>query len=89
MELIIFCKLNVSHNLYTHSHTLTHTSVDMVDAWMKMKDNVFGQSGEPTWTSLDKALRSIKQTSVADKIKSDIGIYGCISIVLGGGVTKD
>ena len=41
---------------------------------MKMKDNVFGKSGEPTWTSLAKALRSIKLTSVADKITSDIGI---------------
>ena len=42
-----------------------------------MKDNVFGVSGEPMWTSLDKALRSIKQTSVADKIKSDIGAHAC------------
>jgi hypothetical protein len=46
----------------------------MVDAWMKMKDNVFGQSGEPTWKSLSVALRSIDQTSVADKIKRDIGM---------------
>ena len=63
---------------HTHTHTLTHTTVDMVDAWMKMKDNVFGVSGAPMWSSLDKALRSIKQMSVADKIKSDIGTHAYI-----------
>ena len=66
------------HKCIPPSHTLTHPSVDMVDAWMKMKDNVFGVSGEPMWSSLDKALRSIKQMSVADKIKSDIGTHAYI-----------
>ena len=60
---------------HTLTHTHTHTSVDMVDAWMKLKDDVFGRSGKPTWNSLTVALRSIEQTSVADKIKRDIGIY--------------
>ena len=45
-----------------------------MDAWVKMKDNVFGKSGEPTWSSLVEALRSIKQTSLAEKIRSDIGM---------------
>ena len=56
-------------------------SGDMVDAWMKMKDNVFGTSGEPTWSSLVSALRSIKQTTLADKIKSDIGMYSNVYVI--------
>ena len=61
-----------------HSNTHTHTSVDVVDAWMKLKDDVFGRSGEPTWNSLTAALRSIEQTSVADKIKRDIGMLSLV-----------
>ena len=64
-----------------HAHTHTHTSVDMVDAWMKLKDNVMLKSGEPTWKTLAAALGSIEQTSVADKIKRDIGIYLHVHVV--------
>ena len=46
---------------------------DMVDAWIVMKDDVFGRSGEATWTSLVKALEEVKQTSLAAQIKKDIG----------------
>ena len=66
---------------HTHTHTHTHISVDMVDAWMKLKGDVMSKTGEPTWKSLTAALRSIEQTSVADKIKRDIGIPTC-SLVL-------
>ena len=58
----------------------------MVDAWMKLEGNVMVKTGEPTWKSLAAALRSIEQTSVADKIKRDIGIPTCTcSLVQYGG----
>ena len=63
------------NNNYLYSCTYMHvttTTGDMVEAWLKMKDDVFSESGEPTWTTLSDALKSINQTSLADKI---IGNY--------------
>ena len=41
---------------------------DMIDAWLKMKDDVFMVSGEPTCDSLVVALKKIGQNSMADEI---------------------
>ena len=41
---------------------------DMVLAWLNQQDNVMKKSGKPTWESLMKALRTIGQEGLAQKI---------------------
>ena len=52
--------------LYTKSYFLL--SGDMVEAWLKMKDDVYDEHGEPTWNSLVKGLKKVNQKSIASKI---------------------
>ena len=40
----------------------------MVEAWLKMKDDVYDEHGEPTWNSLVKGLKKVNQKSLASKI---------------------
>ena len=42
---------------------------DMVDAWLRKEENVLEKSGRPTWTSLVKALRGIRQEGIAQYIE--------------------
>ena len=42
---------------------------EMVACWLKRKDNVMSITGEPTWSSLIKALKSISQPGIAQKGK--------------------
>ena len=42
----------------------------MVEAWLKMKDNVYDDHREPTWNSLAKGLKKANQMSLAKKITS-------------------
>ena len=41
----------------------------MVAAWLKREDKVLQDSGEPTWSTLEGALRKIGQTGLAEDIK--------------------
>ena len=43
-------------------------SGDMVEAWLKQKDDVFNESGEPTVTSLTEALKKINKVDLAERI---------------------
>ena len=45
---------------------------DMVEAWLRKDDNVLERSGPPTWKSLVKALETIGNIGIADKIKEDM-----------------
>ena len=47
---------------------------DMVAAWLRQEDNVMSKSGEPTWRSLVKALREVRQEGVARKIEQQRSI---------------
>ena len=40
----------------------------MVEAWLKMKDDVYDEHGEPTWNSLVEGLKKVNQKSIASKI---------------------
>ena len=41
---------------------------EVVAAWLNRQDNVLQQSGEPTWSTLEDALRKIGQTGLAEDI---------------------
>ena len=49
---------------------------DVVAAWLKRQDEVLQHSGEPTWSTLEDALRKIGQTGLAEDVK---GKYKIIS----------
>ena len=40
----------------------------MVEAWLKQKDDVFNESGEPTVASLTEALKKINKVDLAERI---------------------
>ena len=42
---------------------------EMVAAWLNRQDNVFHQSGEPTWMGLVDALEKIGQAGIAKDIR--------------------
>ena len=44
---------------------------EMVAAWLNRQDNVLQQSGEPTWSTLEEALRKIGQTGLAEDVKGE------------------
>ena len=41
---------------------------EVVAAWLNRQDNVLKHSGEPTWSTLEEALRKIGQTGLAEDI---------------------
>ena len=44
--------------------------IQIVNAWLIGKDDVYTRSGPPSWTSLAKALESIGHTTIANAIKN-------------------
>ena len=42
---------------------------EVVAAWLNRQDNVLQQSGEPTWSTLEEALRKIGQTGLAEDVR--------------------
>lgn len=42
---------------------------DVVAAWLNRQDKVLQHSGEPTWSTLEDALRKIGQTGLAEDVK--------------------
>lgn len=42
---------------------------EVVAAWLNRQDNVLQHSGEPTWSTLEDALRKIGQTGLAEDVK--------------------
>ena len=42
---------------------------DVVAAWLNRQDEVLQHSGEPTWSTLENALRKIGQTGLAEDVK--------------------
>ena len=49
-------------------HSVKDIHKRMVIAWLSEKDNVVETSGNPSWKSLEDALRKIGATDVADMI---------------------
>ena len=43
----------------------------MVAAWLNRQDEVLQCSGEPTWSTLEAALRKIGQTGSAEDVKEN------------------
>ena len=43
---------------------------EMVAAWLNRQDDVLKHSGEPTWSTLEDALRKIGQTGLAEDVRS-------------------
>ena len=43
---------------------------EMVAAWLNRQDKVLQHSGEPTWSTLEDALRKIGQTGLAEDLKT-------------------
>ena len=55
--------------LYPTLQKMTSFPDEMVAAWLNRQDNVLQHSGEPTWSTLENALRKIGQTGLAENVK--------------------
>lgn len=74
----IICKyLNysvvIANFLYIIVHYYICTTITLgavIESWLRMDDDVFTKSGEPTWSSLVVGLESVGHTILTDKIKS-------------------
>ncbi len=54
---------------YPHLRNMNPLMEEMVAAWLNKEDNVFSVSGDPSWTSLTKALRNTNHLGTAKKIE--------------------
>jgi hypothetical protein len=43
---------------------------EVVAAWLNRQDEVLQHGGEPTWSTLEDALRKIGQTGLAEDVKN-------------------
>ena len=55
--------------LYPTLQKMTTFPDDVVAAWLNRQDEVLQHSGEPTWSTLEDALRKIGQTGLAEDVK--------------------
>ena len=55
--------------LYPTLQKMTSFPDEVVAAWLNRQDNVLQHSGEPTWSTLEEALRKIGQTGLAEDIQ--------------------
>ena len=53
---------------YPHLRRMSPLLEEMVAAWLNREDNVLSASGDPSWSSLIKALRDINQPGIAGTI---------------------
>ena len=57
--------------LYPTLQKMSSFPDEMVAAWLNRQDNVLSCSGEPTWSTLEDALRKIGQTGLAEDVKTE------------------
>ena len=55
---------------YPTLEKMTPLLAKMVAAWLQRQDNVMAASGDPSWSSLIRALRKINQGGVASEIEN-------------------
>ena len=55
--------------LYPTLRKMTSFPDEMVAAWLNRQDEVLKHGGEPTWSTLENALRKIGQTGLAEDVK--------------------
>jgi hypothetical protein len=55
--------------LYPTLQKMTSFPDEVVAAWLNRQDEVLQHSGEPTWSTLEDALRKIGQTGLAEDVK--------------------
>ena len=60
---------------YPHLRKMSPLLEELVAAWLNREDNVLSASGDPSWTSLIKALRDIDQPGIAQKIEEGMKDY--------------
>jgi hypothetical protein len=62
--------------LYPTLQKMTSFPDGVVAAWLNRQDEVLQHSGEPTWSTLEDALRKIGQTGLAENVKHKISDKG-------------
>ena len=55
--------------LYPTLQRMSSFPDEMVAAWLNREDEVLQKSGEPTWSTLEDALRKIGQNGLAEDVK--------------------